>query len=106
MIIVLIRPHDPLVDFELFTGFIIILTPSTVQAVGINYIDSLFLVTQQKTIIPNYDPNPEPIIPILVLDRDICTDKPIKSSGEGENWTTQKYSYRKKYLIKIYYYKI
>ena len=59
--------------------------------------------TQQKTTIPNSDPNPEPIIPILVLDRDIFTDQRIKSSGEGEIWTTQKYSYRKKYLIKIYY---
>ena len=59
--------------------------------------------TQQKTTIPNSDPNPEPIIPILVLDRDIFKDQRIKSNSEGEIWITQKYRYRRKYLIKIYH---
>ena len=51
----------------IFTGFIIILTPSTVQAVGINNIHSIFLVTQQKTII-NYEKSQPSSIDNPVVD--------------------------------------
>tara|TARA_B100000242_G_C42984406_1_gene456911 strand:- start:542 stop:853 length:312 start_codon:yes stop_codon:yes gene_type:complete len=51
----------------IFTGFILILTPSTVEAAGTNYIDNLFLVTQQKTII-NYEKSQPSSIDNPVVD--------------------------------------
>ena len=51
----------------IFTGFILILTPSTVEAAGTNYINNLFLVTQQKTII-NYEKSQPSSIDNPVVD--------------------------------------